>query len=669
MLLQQNWGLAWSGLAISIGVVYLVRSIRDTGEESAILPGVILLVTGLTILSQIEGWTNFAMWRIWPIFFGAVGLGFVLLWAFKGEGRWPLVLGGIFLFAFGYGIASPSWYRYLRDVRHIVDYLPLLIALIGAALLLGHWRKRKKIESQPFIPLSNENIEIMQDKKSAFLIILDGYGLRDDTTGNGVKLANTPFLHGLLEKYPWTKLSASGRDVGLPDGQMGNSEVGHLNIGAGRIVFQEITRIDKAIEMGEFFENTPLNDCMKHATGDKRALHLLGLVSDGGVHSSLDHLFALLKLARREGVSRVFIHAFMDGRDTPPQSGIDHIEALQAKIDEIGVGKIATVTGRYWAMDRDKRWERIEKAYRAMVYGEGLRFDSAEEAVNDSYRRDVTDEFIEPSVIFEGDAPVAVMNPGDSMFFFNFRADRAREITRALADPTFAEFEVKPLNPNYTTMTRYHEKFEFPVAFMPHSMENLLADVIADGGMTQFRIAETEKYAHVTYFFNGGEETPVKGETRSMVASPKVATYDLQPEMSAEGVASRAMDALDEDYSFILLNFANPDMVGHTGSLEAVINALEALEPLVEKLVEKSIANGFTTLITADHGNCEQMFDENGGPFTSHTTNLVPFVVITPDGAKVMLRDSGILADIAPTVLKILGLQQPKEMEGKSLLI
>jgi len=509
----------------------------------------------------------------------------------------------------------------------------------------------------------------MPDNKKAFLLILDGYGLRDERHGNAVKLANTPFLHSMLTKYPWTRLVASGREVGLPIGQMGNSEVGHLNIGAGRIVYQDITRIDRSIETGEFFNNPALNDCMKFAARDNVALHLMGLVSDGGVHSSMEHLFALLRMAKSKGLKRVFIHAFMDGRDTPPQSGIQHIRDLQAKIREIGIGKIATVIGRYWAMDRDKRWERVEKAYRALVYGEGMQFHSAEEAVLDSYMRGITDEFIEPSIILKRDKPTVRMHYGDAILFFNFRADRARELTVALANPSFHEFVRTPLDPNYTTMTRYHEMFNFPVAFPPHSMENILAGVLAKAGKQQFRIAETEKYAHVTFFFNGGDEAPFPGETRSLVASPKVATYDMQPEMSALGVCERALDALDEDFDFILLNFANPDMVGHTGSLDAVVKALEALDPLVEKLVTKAKAEGYTTFITADHGNCEQMYDEGDGPFTSHTTNLVPFVAISPDDSPKKLRESGILADIAPTILKILQLEQPPEMEGKSLLV
>lgn len=508
----------------------------------------------------------------------------------------------------------------------------------------------------------------MPIKPKVFLLILDGYGLSDQTQGNAVRLANTPFLHSMLESYPWTKLSASGRDVGLPAGQMGNSEVGHLNLGAGRIVFQDITRIDHSIETGEFFKKEALRDAVRHAAREGVAWHLMGLVSDGGVHSSLTHIFALLDFAKEQGMKRVFVHCFMDGRDTSPQSGIGFIRQLRAKMREVGVGKIATVIGRYWAMDRDKRWERVERAYRAMVYGEGMQFHSPEEAVLDSYMRGVTDEFIEPSVIMKGDKPTVRMRYGDSMMFFNFRADRARELTRALADPSFREFVRKPLDPHFTTMTRYAEDFHYPVVFPPRSLDNILANVLADRGLEQFRIAETEKYAHVTYFFNGGVEAPVAGEHRVLVASPKVATYDLQPEMSASSVASRAQEALEQEYPFVLLNFANPDMVGHTGSLEAAIKALEAVDPLAAELVAKAKARGYTTFITADHGNCEEMIDAEGKPQTAHTTNLVPFVVVTPDGSNVILREQAILADVAPTVLKVLGIPSPKEMDGKPIL-
>ncbi len=515
--------------------------------------------------------------------------------------------------------------------------------------------------------LDNNGMSI--NGRKAFLLILDGYGLRDKIEGNGPKLAETPFLHSMFDRWPWTKLSASGRDVGLPVGLMGNSEVGHLNLGAGRVVFQEITRIDHSIETGEFYTKAALIDATNYTERYGVAWHLMGLVSDGGVHSTMEHLYALLKLAKKRGRKRVFIHCFMDGRDTPPQSGINYIRALQAKIAEIGVGKIATVTGRYWAMDRDKNWNRIEKAYKAMVFGEGIQFKSAEEAVLDSYRRGITDEFIEPSIIMKGEKPTVRMRIGDGMMFFNFRADRARELTRALADPSFREFLRKPLDPHFTTMTRYSEDFNYPVVFPPRALDKILAQVLAEHNLTQFRIAETEKYAHVTYFFNGGEEEPVKGEHRVLVASPKVATYDLQPEMSAADVASRAMEALGDDYSFILLNFANPDMVGHTGSLSAVLRALKALDPLVEKLVGRAKACGFTTFITADHGNCEQMIADDGSPHTSHTTNLVPFLVVTPDDAQVKLRDGGVLADVAPTILNILDIPQPSEMDGKPLII
>lgn len=508
-----------------------------------------------------------------------------------------------------------------------------------------------------------------ENKPRVFLLILDGYGLREEAVGNGAKLARTPLLHSMASRWGSTALSASGRDVGLPAGQMGNSEVGHLNLGAGRVVYQEITRIDRSIETREFFDKPALIDAADYASRQGVAWHLMGLVSDGGVHSSMEHLYALLEFAKRRSIHPVFIHAFMDGRDTPPQSGITYIRQLQDKIREIGVGKIATVTGRYWAMDRDKRWDRVERAYKALVYGEGMPFASAEEAVEDSYRRGVTDEFIEPSIIMKGDKPTVRMRYGGGMMFFNFRADRARELTRALADPSFKEFVRKPLDPHYTTMTRYSEEFNYPVVFPPRALDKILTQILAENGLKQFRIAETEKYAHVTYFFNGGVEEPSPGEHRALIASPKVATYDLQPEMSAADVASRALEAFDEDFSFILLNFANPDMVGHTGSIEAIVRALEALDPLVEQLIRKAQSNGFTTLVTSDHGNCEMMIDENGGPHTAHTTNLVPFVVVPPDDGMIALRQGGVLADVAPTILHLLGLQQPREMEGRNLFV
>lgn len=506
-------------------------------------------------------------------------------------------------------------------------------------------------------------------EKKAFLIILDGYGLRDQRADNAVKLANTPFLHEIVNSDPSTMLSASGSDVGLPTGQMGNSEVGHLNLGAGRIVYQDITRINNAIANNEFQSNPVIQESIKHAVHNDSSWHLIGLVSDGGVHSSLNHLYALLETASLLGCHNVFLHAFTDGRDTPPHSAIEFIHQVEAEMKRIGVGKIATVCGRYWGMDRDKRWERLQRAYKMLIAGEGLRYPRAENAVLNSYDNKITDEFIEPSVITENSSPIATIKENDSVFFFNFRADRAREISLALTDSKFEFFKSEKLKIHYSTLTRYREDFSFPVAFPPVHLNNILGEVISKAGLKQFRIAETEKYAHVTFFFNGGEEIPFPGETRLLVPSPKVATYDLQPEMSAPEVAEQALQALSDNYSFILLNFANPDMVGHTGILEAVISALETLNPLIEILVEKAQSQGYTTLITADHGNCEMMKDHNGEPHTAHTTNPVNLTVIAPGKQPLPLRSGGILADVAPTILDILGLLKPDEMTGRSLLV
>ncbi|MBM3329958.1 MAG: 2,3-bisphosphoglycerate-independent phosphoglycerate mutase [Calditrichaeota bacterium] len=506
-------------------------------------------------------------------------------------------------------------------------------------------------------------------KPKVFLLILDGYGLRDDPHGNAVRIAETPFLKTMLERWNWTRLSASGRDVGLPKGQMGNSEVGHLNLGAGRIVFQDITRIDHSIETGEFYDKPALRFASDYAGRNGAALHLMGLVSDGGVHSSLEHLFALLEFARRRAMKKVFLHVFTDGRDTSPHAGVNFVRRVEAQMHQLKTGRIATVCGRYYAMDRDKRWERTEKAWSLLSGGEGNAVASAEGALVHSYRRGVTDEFVEPSVIMEDGHPVGVVHPGDAVIFFNFRADRARQICRALADPAFDGFPRRPLDIALATMTRYQEDFNFPVVFPPRSLDSILGSVLAESNKRQFRIAETEKYAHITYFFNGGDEPPFSGEDRALVASPKVATYDLQPEMSAQGVSDRAIEAFEENYDFILLNFANPDMVGHTGILSAAVKALEALDPLVNRLVERAMERGYTTFVTADHGNCEQMIDDDGGPHTAHTTNLVPFVVIPPFEGRIQLRPSGVLADVAPTVLRVLGIPQPPQMEGQCLIL
>jgi len=509
---------------------------------------------------------------------------------------------------------------------------------------------------------------MIKSTKKAFLLILDGYGLRESSEANAVKLANTPFLHEILPDQPQATLSSSGADVGLPDGMMGNSEVGHLNIGAGRIFYQVSTRISRAIQTGEFFTNPMIEASLAHVAKNNSAWHLFGLVSDGGVHSMLEHLYALLELARRRGIRQVYLHALTDGRDTPPHSGKEFISRVEAKMRELGVGKIATVSGRFYGMDRDNRWPRIEKCYRLMVEAEGLKFNSAAEAVADSYRREVTDEFIESSVIMEDGKPVATIKDGDAIFFFNFRADRARQMIQALTVADFPHFTRRHLDLHYATMTQYHADYSHCVAFPPVKLYNILGEVISDAGLHQFRLAETEKYAHVTFFFNGGNEVPYPGEERVLIPSPKVTTYDLQPGMSAPTVAERALQALDGEYDFILLNFANPDMVGHTGVLAAAISALETLDPLVQQLVAKAQARGYSLIITADHGNCEQMVADNGEPHTSHTTNRVPLALFMPDGSRPKLRQDGMLADLAPTILKLMKMPQPPEMEGQSLL-
>ena len=514
---------------------------------------------------------------------------------------------------------------------------------------------------------SRKPVAQRQDNK-VFLIILDGYGMRYEEEGNAVKLAHTPYLDNLFPDPPQATLGASGLVVGLPKGLMGNSEVGHLNLGAGRIVYQDISRIDRAIKSGEFFDNPALKGSVHYVKQNSAAWHLIGLVSDGGVHSSLEHLYALLEMARRNGLERVYLHALTDGRDTPPHSGVEFIWQVEEKIRELGVGRIASVCGRYWGMDRDHRWERVERAYRMLTEGEGLKFESPIEAMADLYKRNITDEFIEPSVITENGQPVATLKDGDAVMFFNFRADRAREITWALIETEFDSFKRNSLKLHYTTMTEYHADLKLPVAFPPVRMKNILGEIISEAGLKQLRTAETEKYAHVTFFFNGGVEEPFVNEDRTMIASPKVATYDLQPEMSAHVVAERMLEKLDEGYSFILLNFANPDMVGHTGVLEAATRALETIDGLVEKLVRKAVRNGYTVIVTADHGNCEQMVDADGAPHTAHTTNRVPLALILPDRKRPALRQNGILADIAPTILELMGMEKPDEMDGKSLI-
>ena len=503
-------------------------------------------------------------------------------------------------------------------------------------------------------------------KQPLALIILDGFGCREETKGNAIAAARTPHLDHLMASCPHTRIGASGMDVGLPDGQMGNSEVGHTNIGAGRIVYQELTRITKSFDEGEALGNPALTAAMENARRPGQALHLMGLLSDGGVHSHIRHLYGLMEMARRFAVERVYLHCFMDGRDVPPTSGIEFIAALQQKIKELGLGQIATVSGRYYAMDRDNRWERVKLAYDAIVNGEGNKDPDPVAVMQKSYDAGVTDEFIVPTVVTEG----AGIKAGDSVIFFNFRPDRASDLTRALVDPDFAGFEREkgffPLT--YICMTQYDATMpNVEVAYRPESLANTLGEYLSRLGKTQLRIAETEKYAHVTFFFNGGVEAPYEGEDRVLIPSPKVATYDLQPEMSAYAVTDEAVRRIESGrYDVIILNYANCDMVGHTGVFEAAVKAVEAVDTCLGRLLAALEKAGGRAFLTADHGNADQMADENGAPFTAHTTNPVPFVAI--GFGDVTLRSGGRLADIAPTMLQAMGLPQPEEMTGRSLL-
>ncbi|WP_293969060.1 2,3-bisphosphoglycerate-independent phosphoglycerate mutase [uncultured Ruminococcus sp.] len=501
-------------------------------------------------------------------------------------------------------------------------------------------------------------------KKPLILMILDGFGIAPES-GNAIKAAKKPNIDKLFAENPLTQIGASGMDVGLPDGQMGNSEVGHTNIGAGRIVYQELTRITKTINEDKLKDNEAIVSVMDKALENGTALHLMGLLSDGGVHSHNTHLYGILELAKKKGLEKVYIHAFLDGRDVPPSSAADFVQACVDKTEEIGVGKIATVMGRYYAMDRDNRWERVEKAYAAMVYGEGVEAECPVCAVKNSYKEDVTDEFVVPAVVKGG----ATIQPNDSVIFFNFRPDRAREITRTLVDPDFNGFERKKgfFPVNFVCMTQYDATMpNVDVAFKPQVLTNTLGEYISDKGMAQLRIAETEKYAHVTFFFNGGVEKQYPGEDRILVKSPSVATYDLQPEMSAYEVTDKLVSAIKSGkYDMIILNFANCDMVGHTGVFDAAVKAVEVVDECVGKVVDAIREMGGVALITADHGNADKMVDDDGEPFTAHTTNPVPFCVI---GYDCELKDGGRLADIAPTMLQILGLPQPEEMDGTSLI-
>ena len=509
-------------------------------------------------------------------------------------------------------------------------------------------------------------------KKPTVLMILDGYGLNERHDANAVYEANTPVMDKLMAEYPFVKGNASGLAVGLPDGQMGNSEVGHMNMGAGRIVYQELTRITKEIQDGDFFKNEALLAAMKNAKENDSAIHFMGLLSDGGVHSHITHLFGLLEMAKKEGLNKVYVHCFLDGRDTPPASGKGYIQQLQAKMDELGVGEIGVVSGRYYAMDRDNRWDRVELAYNALTKGEGVKGTDAAEAVQASYDDGKTDEFVLPTVIEKDGKPVAVVSDKDSVVFFNFRPDRARELTRTFCDDSFDGFERGDrVKTTFVCFTEYDATIENKmVAFVKESITNTFGQFLADNGLKQARIAETEKYAHVTFFFNGGVEEPNEGEDRILVKSPKVATYDLKPEMSAYEVCDKLVGAIkSENYDVIVINFANPDMVGHTGVQEAAIKAVEAVDECVGKAVEALKEVDGQMFICADHGNAEQLIDEETGePFTAHTTNPVPFILVNADPAY-KLREGGCLADIAPTLIELMGMQQPAEMTGKSLLV
>lgn len=509
-------------------------------------------------------------------------------------------------------------------------------------------------------------------KRPTVLMILDGYGLNEKKEANAIAQANTPVMDKLMAECPFVKGNASGMAVGLPEGQMGNSEVGHLNMGAGRIVYQELTRITKEIQDGDFFENKALIHAMENAKEKDSALHMYGLLSDGGVHSHNTHLYALLEMAKRHGLKKVYVHCFLDGRDTPPESGRDFVQELQDKMKEIGVGEIATVTGRYYAMDRDNRWDRVERAYLALTKGEGIPAASGVEAVAQSYEKGETDEFVQPSVVMKDGAPVATIQDGDSIIFFNFRPDRAREITRTFCCDDFTGFERGPRRQvTYVCFSEYDVTIpNKEVAFQKVSVTNTFGEYLAAHHMTQARIAETEKYAHVTFFFNGGVEAPNEGEDRILVNSPKVATYDLKPEMSAFQVCDKFVEAIKSGkYDVIITNFANPDMVGHTGVEKAAIQAIEAVDQCVGRVVEALKEVDGQMFICADHGNAEQLVDyHTGDPFTAHTTNPVPFILVNYD-ENYTLREGGCLADIVPTMIEMMGMEQPAEMTGKSLLV
>lgn len=507
--------------------------------------------------------------------------------------------------------------------------------------------------------------------KPVALVILDGFALRDETKGNAVHHAKKPNFDRYWNEYPHAQLKASGEAVGLPDGQMGNSEVGHLNIGAGRIVYQSLTRVNKAIREREFFDNETFLNAMKHVNENRSSLHIYGLLSDGGIHSHIEHLFALLELANAKNVEKVFVHGFLDGRDVGPTSAREYIIALEEKMKQLGTGKIASISGRYYAMDRDQRWERVEKSYRAMVYGDGLKYRSAVEALEDSYQTQIHDEFVLPSVMVgEESKPVGTIEDNDAVIFFNFRPDRAIQLSQVFTNKDFRGFdrgEKHPKNLHYVCLSHFSETVEGFVAFRPTNLDNTLGEVLAQQNYKQLRIAETEKYPHVTFFFSGGREKKFPGEERVLIDSPKVATYDLKPEMSAYEVTDALLNEIAQDkHDAIILNFANPDMVGHSGMLEPTVRAIEAVDECLGKVVDAIIEKGGYAVITADHGNADEVITIDDKPMTAHTTNPVP-VIVTKKGASI--RQDGILADLSPTILELLGAKQPEEMTGKSLIV
>ncbi len=510
----------------------------------------------------------------------------------------------------------------------------------------------------------------MASKKPTMLMILDGFGINDNYDANAILQANTPNLDAIFAKYPHTSIKACGLDVGLPEGQMGNSEVGHLNIGAGRIIYQELTRITKSIEDGDFFTNPALVHAMNHAKERNSSLHIMGLVSDGGVHSHINHLKALIDMAKKMGLEKVYVHAFLDGRDVPPRCAVKYIDELNEHISKVGIGRIETVQGRYYAMDRDKRWDRIILAYDALTKGEGQKAATAKEAVEKAYDRGENDEFVLPTVVEDSKNPFVPIKDGDAIIMFNFRPDRARQITRCFVDDAFEGFErnVRPKDIFYTCMTQYDATMpNVEIAYPPETYKNTLGEYLSSLGKKQLRIAETEKYAHVTFFFNGGVEAPNPGEDRELIPSPKVATYDLQPEMSAYQVTDKVLEKIETDkYDVIILNFANADMVGHTGIMQAAIDAVEALDKCVQRIVDAVLAKGGQILMTADHGNADCMIDEKGEPMTAHSLNEVPLVHISSEPKQ--LVSGGRLADLSPTLLALMNIPQPEEMTGRSLI-